>query len=247
MSNLVKTPLESVTFKTDVVPSSVNSTDDQMWSPLAPKMRPQEKSQDATSTPPLIFKIITVGSSGVGKSCLIHRYSKGFYPDVDATTTVSPEYIINHISVQDVRMQFRILDSVGQERFRSMARPYYRGCHCAIIAYDIGNKDTFIDLSMWLVEVDACCDPIVKVLVGNKLDKERQVTREEGETFARQHGFDFFIETSAKTGASVENLFFDIAEQLMLKYKDGQIEAEVLPDVIRLGSVSNYTKNRCSC
>jgi GTPase SAR1 family protein len=132
-----------------------------------------------------------------------------------------------------------------------MARPYYRGCHCAVLTYDISNKDTFIDLSMWLVEVDACCDPFVKVLVGNKLDKEpRQVTREEGETFARQHGFDFFIETSAKTGASVENLFFDIAEQLILKYKDGEIQIEDVPnpDVIHLGSSLIEKKNSsCRC
>lgn len=200
---------------------------------------------------PLVFKVITVGSSGVGKTCLIHRYSKGFYPDVNAATTVSPEYVINHKTVKDQRIQFRILDSVGQERFRSMARPYYRGCHCAILAYDVANKDTFIDLSMWLVEVDACCDPVVKVLVGNKADKieEREVTREEGESFARQHAFDFFLETSAKTGDQVENLFLDIAESLVKKYEGGLIAHENVPDsdVIHPGDSHVHIKKIGCC
>ena len=134
--------------------------------------------------------------------------------------------------------------------FDQWPRPYYRGCHCAILAYDVANKDSFIDLSMWLVEVDACCDPVIKVLVGNKADKndEREVSREEGESFARQHAFDFFLETSAKTGDQVENVFLDIAESLIKKYEGGLIPSENVPNsVIRPGSSQEVYVRKIGC
>ena len=174
-----------------------------------------------------VFKVITVGNMHVGKSCLIHRYARGFYPGDNTNYTLTPEFMVKHTSLLGLKIQLKILDTVGQERFRSLIRPYYRDAHCVVFVYDVTDRESLKELNTWIREVASFCDPQFKVLVGTKVDltSRRVVTRSEGEDFARKEGMDSFIEVSAKTGDFVENLFFDIAENLVQQYKKGMIES----------------------
>ena len=108
-------------------------------------------------------------------------------------------------------------DTAGQERFRTLTPSYYRGGQGVIMVYDVTSRHTFAKLDMWLSEVDtyATKPGIVRMLVGNKIDKqgEREVSREEGLAFARRHAM-LFIEASAKTQDGVQCAFEELVQKV---------------------------------
>ena len=113
------------------------------------------------------------------------------------------------IKVDETYLKLQIWDTAGQESFKSITRSYYRGAAGALLVYDITRRDTFTHLTRWLEEVKQNGNPDMSImLIGNKsdLDARRQVSTNEGEMFAREHGL-IFMETSAKTAQNVEEAF----------------------------------------
>uniref|UniRef100_A0A3Q0QRU2 RAB2A, member RAS oncogene family n=1 Tax=Amphilophus citrinellus TaxID=61819 RepID=A0A3Q0QRU2_AMPCI len=146
-----------------------------------------------------------VNFRSVGKSCLLLQFTdKRFQPVHDLTIGV--EFGARMITIDGKQIKLQIWDTAGQESFRSITRSYYRGAAGALLVYDITRRDTFNHLTTWLEDARQHSNSnMVIMLIGNKSDLEsrREVKKEEGEAFAREHGL-IFMETSAKTASNVE-------------------------------------------
>lgn len=183
-----------------------------------------------------LFKYIIIGDTGVGKSCLLLQFTdKRFQPVHDLTIGV--EFGARMVTIDGKQIKLQIWDTAGQESFRSITRSYYRGAAGALLVYDITRRDTFNHLTSWLEDARQHSNSnMVIMLIGNKSDLEarREVKREEGEAFAREHGL-VFMETSAKTAANVEEAFIDTAKEIYRKIQEGVFDINNEANGIKLG------------
>ena len=180
----------------------------------------------------LSFKIIVIGDSGVGKSCLTNRATTNLFEDT-YNATVGFEFLSFNVKIDEKVIKLQIWDTCCQELYRSLITNFYRNSSLAIIVYAINSKDSFEDIEMWLRELRTHSNPDAKVfLIGNKLDleNERKITKEQGETFAKNNKLNLFIEASAKTGFNSKKIFIKAAKMLYdehLKYKDVENKVEI--------------------
>ncbi|XP_020713873.1 ras and EF-hand domain-containing protein isoform X1 [Ceratitis capitata] len=174
-------------------------------------------SADGEEAYDMMGKVIMLGDSGVGKTCILIRFYDGKYMPHYYITTVGIDFRNKIVVVDGTRVKLQIWDTAGQERFRSVTHAYYRDAHALLLLYDVTNKTTYDNIRAWLGEIrEYAQDDVVIVLIGNKADcsnSERQVKREDGERLAREHNVPF-METSAKTGLNVELAFSAVARQL---------------------------------
>ncbi|EKG04844.1 hypothetical protein TCSYLVIO_004099 [Trypanosoma cruzi] len=176
-----------------------------------------------------VFKYIIIGDSGVGKSCLLLQFTdKRFEPLHDLTIGV--EFGARVVTIQQKNVKLQIWDTAGQESFRSITRSYYRGACGALLVYDVTRRETFTHLQTWLEDAKANANTaIVIMLIGNKCDLEakRQVSREEGESFARKNNL-VFMETSAKTAQNVDDAFMKTAMMIYENVQSGVVDLSVV-------------------
>jgi len=141
------------------------------------------------------------------------------------------------ITIDGKQIKLQIWDTAGQESFRSITRSYYRGAAGALLVYDITRRETFNHLTTWLEDARQHSNSnMVIMLIGNKSDLEarRDVKKEEGEAFAREHGL-IFMETSAKTAANVEEAFNNTAKDIYQKIQDGVFDIKNEANGIKIG------------
>ena len=147
------------------------------------------------------LKILIIGESGVGKSSLLLRFTDDQF-DPDQEATIGVDFKVKVIDNNGNKVKLAIWDTAGQERFRTLTPSYYRGAQGAILVYDISSRESFQKVEDWLNELETYSTnhDLIKMLVGNKCDKEgeRRVTKEEGLRCARKYQM-MFIEASAKT------------------------------------------------
>ena len=173
----------------------------------------------------LSFKIIVVGDSGVGKSCLTMKGTKNHFEEC-YSPTVGFEFFTFNIRINDKNIKLQIWDTCGQEAYRSLITSFYRNSSLAIIAYSIDNENSYNNIEAWLNEIKTQANPETKIfLIGNKADLEnqRKIPTDSAKQFSKDHGFNFFIETSAKNGYNAQNVFIQAAKELYkshLEYKD---------------------------
>jgi Ras-related protein Rab-30 len=180
-----------------------------------------------------LFKVVLVGNAGVGKTCLVRRFTQGMFPPGQGAT-IGVDFMIKTVEVDGEKikvgiqhlqyrmglsprhMQLQIWDTAGQERFRSITQSYYRSAHALILVYDVANQPTFDCCGDWLREIEEYAAPnVFKALVGNKTDRDdREIPADVGQDFASRHGM-HFLETSAKASENVERLFTEIATELL--------------------------------
>ncbi|BFZ17346.1 hypothetical protein BsWGS_20385 [Bradybaena similaris] len=169
----------------------------------------------------LSCKVMLIGDSGVGKTCLLVRFKDGTFLSGSFISTVGIDFRNKVVDVEGTKVKLQIWDTAGQERFRSITRAYYRDAHALLLLYDVTNKTSFDNVRAWLGEInDYAQEDVVIMLLGNKCDvnSDRVVKREEGERLAKEHGV-AFMETSAKTGVNVELAFMAVARDLKMKKK----------------------------
>jgi Ras-related protein Rab-2A len=156
------------------------------------------------------FKFVIIGDPGVGKSCLVSR----FHADRFTATheiTVGVSFSTHTMRLGNKQFKVQLWDTAGQEIYRSMTRNYFRDADCAIVVCDLSKLNTFESLNDWIgdVRTDAPVDCKI-VIAGNKSDLDREVTTEQIRTFCEEAGYPMF-ETSARTGANVQDLFEEAA------------------------------------
>uniref|UniRef100_A0A8C5QNJ7 small monomeric GTPase n=1 Tax=Leptobrachium leishanense TaxID=445787 RepID=A0A8C5QNJ7_9ANUR len=162
------------------------------------------------------FKVMLVGDSGVGKTCLLVRFKDGAFLAGSFISTVGIDFRNKVLNVDGVKVKLQIWDTAGQERFRSVTHAYYRDAHALLLLYDVTNKTSFDNIQAWLTEIHEYAQKdVVIMLLGNKVDSthERMVKLEDGERLAKEYGVPF-METSAKNGLNVELAFTAIAKEL---------------------------------
>ena len=170
----------------------------------------------------LSFKIIIVGDSAVGKSCLSIKATRNYFEDF-YSPTVGFEFLTFNVKVEDKTVKLQIWDTCGQEVYRSLISSFYRSASLAIMVYSIENEDSFTNIEKWLNDIKTQSNPDVRIfLIGNKADLEekRKVTKEAGEKFLNDHDISFFTETSAKTGLNVQNVFMEAAKDLYIQHEE---------------------------
>lgn len=170
-----------------------------------------------------LFKFIIIGDEAVGKTCLLLQFTDKRYRTTHQVT-VGVEFGSRTVDILGKLVKLQCWDTAGQDRFRSIIRSYYRGAAGALLVYDITRRDSFEHVTQWLQEARNNADPdLVITLVGNKCDKaaERQVSYEEGHSFAHTNGL-YFLETSAVTGHMVDEAFTVTARLVYQKNMQSQ-------------------------
>ena len=170
----------------------------------------------------LSFKIIIVGDQGVGKSCLAIKASRNYFEDF-YSPTVGFEFVSFNVRVQEKIIKLQIWDTCGQEVYRSLISSFFRSASLAIVVYSIDTEDSFNNIEKWLNDIKTQSNPDIKIfLIGNKADLEdkRRLTKEQGEQLCRDHKLAYFMETSAKTGFNVQNVFIQVAKELYLQHEE---------------------------
>ncbi|CAA2995572.1 ras-related RABC2a-like [Olea europaea subsp. europaea] len=165
----------------------------------------------------LSFKILLIGDSGVGKSSLLVSFISNAVDDL--APTIGVDFKIKLFTVGGKKLKLTIWDTAGQERFRTLTSSYYRGAQGIVLVYDVTRRDTFTNLSdVWAKEVElySTNQDCIKMLVGNKVDREseRVVSREEGISLAKEFGC-LYLECSARTRENVERCFEELALKIM--------------------------------
>ncbi|KAJ5074807.1 ras-related rab5 [Anaeramoeba ignava] len=167
------------------------------------------------------FKVVLIGESGVGKSCLVIRLTKDIFQPFHISTIGSSFYTKIFSFKEDEEIKLEIWDTAGQERYNSLTRMYFRDAVGAICVYDITNKDTFFEVKKRIQELKSESLDITILLIGNKIDLEsqRKVKYEEAAEYAEENGF-LFYETSAKSGEIIGESFKALASLLNKNNQD---------------------------
>lgn len=162
-----------------------------------------------------LFKLLLIGDSGVGKTCVLFRFSEDAF-NTTFISTIGIDFKIRTIELEGKKIKLQIWDTAGQERFRTITTAYYRGAMGIMLVYDITNEKSFENIKNWIrnIEENASAN-VEKMLLGNKceLEDRRQVSRERGEQLAVEYGIKF-METSAKNSINVEDAFFTLARDI---------------------------------
>jgi small GTP-binding protein len=178
-----------------------------------------------TSPPKQSFKVVIVGSSGVGKTAMMQRLVDDVFTE-DAQSTVGVEFKSYVVPVEDRNVKLQIWDTAGQERFKSVSKAYLRDAVGALLVYDVASQNSFDDLGNWLTDLRQLCHASACILlIGNKcdLEQDRQVGSEAVQRFASLNRLDY-LETSARTGFNVTETFTRLAYGIANRVSGGQIE-----------------------
>lgn len=162
-----------------------------------------------------LFKLLLIGDSGVGKSCLLLRFADDTYTE-SYISTIGVDFKIRTIELDGKTIKLQIWDTAGQERFRTITSSYYRGAHGIIVVYDVTDQESFNNIKQWLQEIDRyASENVNKLLVGNKCDltTKKVVDYTTAKEYADQLGIPF-LETSAKNATNVEQAFMTMAAEI---------------------------------
>ncbi|CAF1128676.1 unnamed protein product [Adineta ricciae] len=198
------------------------------------------------------FKIMLLGDSGVGKTCLLVRFKDDTFLSGSFIATVGIDFRNKSIVINDKYVKLQIYDTAGQERFRSVTHSYYRDANALLLLYDVSSILSFNHVRDWLSEIKEYAQTnVIIMLIANKVDKttERVVTRDMGEKLAAEYEVSY-IETSAKTGLNVEFSFKAVGQALLEQMDstttNGQTASKTLNELVQLNDRTHKHGFCCS-
>eukprot|EP01016_Furgasonia_blochmanni_P008032 TRINITY_DN13225_c0_g2_i1.p1 TRINITY_DN13225_c0_g2~~TRINITY_DN13225_c0_g2_i1.p1 ORF type:complete len:212 (+),score=17.95 TRINITY_DN13225_c0_g2_i1:122-757(+) len=198
-----------------------------------------------------LVKVVIVGDSGVGKTCLLVRYTEQNFI-THHLVTIGIDFKFKNLEVNGKRLRLQIWDTAGQERFRTIANTYYRSSSGIILAYSSGDRSSFNNVENWLKQINANADESVcKIIVATKCDLDSiQVDPSEGRKLAEKHGLKFF-ETSAKESVNVDECFGtlarDILQQVLAREKHEQSHIAPVSQGSKLTQMESKKKSDKKC
>lgn len=194
-----------------------------------------------------LFKLLLIGDSGVGKSCLLLRFADDTYTE-SYISTIGVDFKIRTIELDGKTIKLQIWDTAGQERFRTITSSYYRGAHGIIVVYDVTDQESFNNVKQWLQEIDRyASENVNKLLVGNKCDltTKKVVDFTTAKEYADQLGIPF-LETSAKNATNVEQAFMTMAAEIKNRMGPETKPADNKPNV-KIGSSTPVKQGGGGC
>jgi small GTP-binding protein len=201
------------------------------------------------------FKIILIGNSGVGKTCIVNKAKKNKFK-LDEKSTLGIEFYNINVKIDNKIINLQIWDTCGQEKYHAITKNYYAKTSLAVFIYDITSRKSLINLEEWMDDLKNVISPDIKMyLVGNKNDiLERDVKEDDVNKFLKNENFIKKIETSAKEGNSCQELFMDIAKILYEDSKKHSSKEESLSQNKKIVNVEkekdkekNSNSNGCFC
>ena len=168
----------------------------------------------------LSFKVILLGTTGIGKTCIIQRYCNDTYDGGEHKTTLGFDFLTKTIDRKKRKVSLEIWDTAGQEQYRSVAKMYYRDVHGVFFVYDTTSVSSFKKMKNWMTDFNGNSTKLEQmILVGTKSDlkDDREVDAIEAKTFATENKIDW-IECSAKIGTGVDTLFNMMMDKLLDSY-----------------------------
>lgn len=163
----------------------------------------------------VLIKLLLIGDSGVGKSCLLLRFADGSFT-TSFITTIGIDFKIRTIELDGKKIKLQIWDTAGQERFRTITTAYYRGAMGILLVYDVTDENSFQNVRTWMKSIEQnAVDSVNKILLGNKCDlvEKKVVDTSRGQALADEFNIQF-LETSAKNNINVDEAFFTIARDI---------------------------------
>jgi Ras-related protein Rab-1A len=197
-----------------------------------------------SSSNDIIYKILLLGDSSVGKTCLLLRYVEDTYT-ANHISTIGVDYKMKLVSTNDNKViKLQIWDTAGQDRFRCITKNYYRGSNGIMLIYDITSTSSFQNIKNWITQIkDYLGDDACITLVGNKIDLEsnRRVSTEEGRKLATENNFNFF-EASAKDNINISEAFENLTKEML---KKNNVNDEKTRNSKTLNKKENTNKKKC--
>lgn len=199
-----------------------------------------------TRTYDLLIKLLLIGDSGVGKSCLLLRFCEDqFTPSF--ITTIGIDFKIRTIDLDGKKVKLQVWDTAGQERFKTITTAYYRGAMGILLVYDVCDEKSFNNIRSWYANVQQhASENVVLILVGNKSDMtdKRVISTEQGKALADELQIPF-IEASAKTTDNVEETFFSLARRVKENVYSETADKPAATGSINVSAGGNSLSNRC--
>ena len=178
----------------------------------------------------MMFKILLLGDSGVGKSSLLLRYTKNQF-NQDIRSTIGLEFGVKYLKIDNIQLKIQIWDTAGMERYRSLTSLYYKGAKGVIIVYDVCRKKSFENVDNWINDFKSKADEdAVILLIGNKSDliNQREVNAEEVIDKSQKMKL-AFMETSAKNNENVHKAFLTLIKEIIKNYREKN--SEIINDI----------------
>ena len=194
------------------------------------------------------FKIVIIGDSGVGKSCILKRAVQHKF-DENYQATIGFEFLLMHYKVNDLKLKLQIWDTCGQEMYRSLVQGFYRNTSLAILVYDVSSEKSFEGLELWLRDIQQHTEPDLPIfIIGNKCDLDKNVSDENAQNFATSNRAKYYNECSAKSGQNIDKIFYEAAKYLYIAYKDAKNKNRI-PSVsrLKLDSDNGVQKKKKKC
>ena len=209
-----------------------------------------------------LFKLIVIGDVGTGKSALLKQYLEKRFGGTGGHT-VGVDFGTRIVDCGGKRIKLQIWDTAGQERFRSVTQSYCKGAMGALVIYDVTNRESYESVPRWIEFVRALAVPdLVVMIVGNKVDlvepdggdsstdtaavlaSARQVSFLDSSVLAQEQRA-MLLEASARTGASVDEIFAMVTKAVLSRRQDAGSEA--MRTTVQLQKKGRFNREQCSC
>ena len=190
----------------------------------------------------LVYKILLLGDSDVGKSCFLMRYADNVFVD-NYITTIGLDYKLKYIQLDSGEIiKVQLWDTAGHDRYRTIAKNYYKGSHGILLLYDVTKTNSFENIREWIRDIrEEVYEKAIIFLIGNKIDKkeDRKIQTEQGAKLAEEFNLPFF-EASAKSGENVDEIFKALYKKISEVYIELQKEKGT-----KLSSNKKKKKKKC--